>query len=143
VFQRIKMLFLRRIEHSLGANKPKMFDSDSYLYHANSQELSIFNPSNYNLHLVHYITAGPARKYCTSGRYRTLDFVCKGCPFGTWSKDAATICCPDGQYEGSNGICEKCPPGKSLTWIKGRSSEKNKCRPCGKGKITVNNSQFR
>jgi hypothetical protein len=113
------------------------------LYLANSRLLSFSNPSTYDSHHIRYITADPARKSCTAGTFRTLDNVCKDCPVGTWSKDAASICCLDGQYEGSNAFCENCPPGKYLTWSKCRSSEKNDCRPCGKGKVRENKSKSR
>jgi hypothetical protein len=135
----------------LGANKTKMLDSDSDsdwcsnsdLYLANSRLLSFTNSSTYDSHHFHYITADPACKSCTAGTFRTLDNVCKDCPVGTWSKDAASICCLNGQYEGSNAFCENCPPGKYLTWSKCRSSKKNDCRPCEKGKVRENKSQSR
>ena len=60
-----------------------------------------------------------------------------------WSKDAANRCCPDGQYEGLNALCENCPAGKYLTWIQCRSSEQNRCRNCGKGKVRENRSKSR
>jgi hypothetical protein len=85
-----------------------------------------------------HTTADPARKCCSAGRYRSPDNVCKDCPIKTWSKDAANICCPDGQYEGSDALCENCPPGTYLKWRTERSSEKNKCRTCGKGKVGEN-----
>jgi hypothetical protein len=120
----------------LGANDTKIFD-----FHL--QPLSICNLLTYNSHHVHYITADPARKNCFAGTFRTLDNICKDCPVGTWSKDAATRCCPDGQYEGLNALCENCPAGKYLTWSKCRSSENNKCRTCQKGKVRENRSKSR
>ena len=102
---------------------------------------SVFNLLTYYSHYLHFVIADPDRKSCFAGTFRTLDNVCKDCPTGTWSKDSATICCPDGQYEGLNALCENCPAGKYLMWSKCRSMEQNKCRTCQKGKVRENKSK--
>ena len=96
-----------------------------------------------NLSSIHYyissISSGYYPDVCPAGQYRTKDETCFDCPLGSWSAEGATKCrdCDEGQYDVDHLYCSDCPPG-TFSFKNCKDEKKNKCRPCGKGKVSEN-----